>query len=64
MATAWQLWLERNRRIFYDKYRTVEDVWSNIKFQIGLWAKASKILDQSECFLFSLDCFSFLLDVI
>lgn len=62
MATMWQIWLERNRRIFEGKYKTDEDIWSYIKNQIVLWARASKVLDLSDSFLFGLDCFSFLSD--
>ena len=59
LAIGWQIWLERNKRIFEDKSRSVDDLWGVIKFHMGLWARASGVIDRSECFLLDLDCCSF-----
>ena len=63
MAFAWQIWLERNRRIFEDKEKHPEILWSCIISAVRVWARASNIFDHADSFLFSLDSNSFLLNV-
>ena len=41
MAMAWQLWLERNARVFEDKYAEASEVWCRVKFTALLWAFVS-----------------------
>ena len=60
LAMTWVVWLERNRRIFEERSSTVAELWNQIRFLVGLWAKASNFFDSAERFLFGLDCFSFL----
>ena len=61
LAAAWGVWMERNKRIFEGKSNSVEDLRDYIIFLIGLWARASRVLDSSESFLFSIDCASLLM---
>ena len=58
LAIAWLIWSERNRRIFEYKSRDPSDIWELSCLLVGQWAKASRIFDASDCFLFSLDCIS------
>ena len=60
MAVAWLIWLERNKRVFEDKNSNAKELWSHAKFLVGMWAKASKIFDSTDQFLFRLDCDSFM----
>ncbi|KAM7508704.1 hypothetical protein LguiA_019157 [Lonicera macranthoides] len=59
LAMAWGIWLERNKRLFEDRSSSVGDVWDYIRFLVGLWAKASRVFDSSERFLFGVDSFNF-----
>ena len=61
LATAWGVWMERNKRIFEGKSNSVEDLRDYIIFLIGLWARASRVFDSSESFLFNIDCASLLM---
>ena len=41
-AVVWNLWLERNRRIFEDyKGVGVVELWDRVKFWVALWASTS-----------------------
>ncbi|KAM7474964.1 hypothetical protein LguiB_022207 [Lonicera macranthoides] len=60
LAVAWGVWMERNKRTFEEKSSSVEDLWDHTLFLTELWARVSGILDCSECFLFRIDCNSFL----
>ncbi|CAL2233313.1 unnamed protein product [Prunus armeniaca] len=41
-AVIWNLWLERNRRIFEDyKGVGVIELWDRVKFRAALWASTS-----------------------
>ena len=60
LAMAWQVWMERNRRLFEETSRGVGEFWDSIVFSVGLWPKAFNLFDISDRFLFSLDQHSFL----
>ena len=60
LAIAWTVWLERNRRIFYDRCNSVEEVWNHSIFLVGLWARALNVLSTVDRFMFALDCNSFM----
>ena len=62
-AVAWLLWTERNKRIFEDKCSSAKEIWNRVCSLVGLWAKAVKLFDSLDSFLFSLDPGSFLMDV-
>ena len=56
MAVAWLVWLERNRRVFEERWNSIEELWCHARFLVGLWARASKIFDSTDQYLFCLDC--------
>ena len=60
MAVAWSTWLERNKRVFDDRYSSPEEVWNYCVFIVGLWAKALNVFNSVDCHLFVLNCDSFM----
>ena len=60
LAIAWTMWLERNRRFFYDKCSSVEEVWNHSIFLVGLWTRVLNVFNIVDRFMFVLDCHSFL----
>ncbi|KAM7515020.1 hypothetical protein LguiA_004603 [Lonicera macranthoides] len=41
LAIAWCTWQERNSRLFENKVRQEDEVWSRVVFLTLLWAKSS-----------------------
>lgn len=43
LATWWVLWIERNARIFDDRFGGVADMWERISFLASLWASVAPV---------------------
>ena len=44
IALIWDVWWERNARIFEDKARNSKNLWDSIHFLASLWAYCSMVL--------------------
>lgn len=43
-AGFWFIWLERNRRIFYDyQEEGVEEIWKKARYWAALWASVTPV---------------------
>ena len=47
VVTLWSIWLERNKRIFNGKEKSLPALWEDIQALIGLWTSRSPIFKNS-----------------
>ncbi|XP_050939384.1 uncharacterized protein LOC127148989 [Cucumis melo] len=59
-SALWNIWLERNARIFNGKEKTVAEIWEDIKALAGLWTSRSSLFSnyQASSIALNLNAFS------
>ncbi|KAA0039966.1 LINE-1 retrotransposable element ORF2 protein [Cucumis melo var. makuwa] len=59
-SALWNIWLERNARIFNGKEKTVAEIWEDIKALAGLWTSRSSLFTnyQASSIALNLNAFS------